>query len=91
MRDLLIGSAGAIAIAGIGPVWAQLSQPPAVQQPSAVYSAQRYPSLGVAPEDAYRAGQINRLQLEQYQGPTPQALQGPSVNGGSKGGSGGGM
>jgi hypothetical protein len=90
MRDLLIGIIAVITVAGIGSVWAQTSQPAAPQYPAAADPAQRYPFPGLTPEDAYRAGLLNRWQLEQYQGPTAQALQGPSVNGGSKGGSGAG-
>ena len=89
MRHLLIGVAAAAVIAVIGPLWAQvLAQVP--PSPAAAYPAQRYPFPAPTPEDAYRQGLINRWQLEQYQGPTAQALQGPSVNGGSKEGSGGG-
>lgn len=80
MRHFLIGVAAAAIIAVIGPVWAQAPQP----WPPAAYPAQRYPFPSVTPEDAYREGLINRLELEHYEGPTPQALQGPSVDG-SKG------
>jgi hypothetical protein len=89
MRDLLIGVGAAAVLAIISPVSAQLP-PPTSPAAVAAYPAPRYPFPSTTPEDAYRAGLINRWQLEQYQGPTPQALQGPSVNGGSKGGSGGG-
>ena len=54
------------------------------QLPPAAYSGgtyQSYPFPAPTPEDAYRAGLINRWQLEQLAGPLPQALQGPSVNG----------
>ena len=36
------------------------------------------------PWDAYRQGLVNRWELEQLQGPVPQALQGPSRTGGGK-------
>jgi hypothetical protein len=55
-------------------------------RPPAAYLAQRYPFPGLAPEDAYREGLINRWELERYEGPTAQAMQGPSVDG-SKGNS----
>jgi hypothetical protein len=83
MRHLLIGGTAAVTIAVIGPAWAQVAPTP--QPPPAAYPAQRYPFPSVTPEDAYRAGLINRWELEQYEGPTPQALQGPNVDG-SKGG-----
>ena len=70
----------------ITPVQAQIASaavaPP--QLPAAAYSGgsyQSYPFPAPTPEDAYRAGLINRWQLEQLAGPLPQALQGPSVNG----------
>jgi hypothetical protein len=77
MRHLLIGVTAAAIIAVIGPVRAQAPQP----WPPAAYPAQRYPFPGVTPEDAYRTGLINRWELERYEGPTPAALQGPSVDG----------
>jgi hypothetical protein len=42
---------------------------------------QRYPFPATTPTDAYRRGLITRFQLEQLEGPLPQALQGPSVDG----------
>jgi hypothetical protein len=82
MRRLLIGVTAAITIAVIGPASAQVL-PPETRQPTATYPGpyQRYPFPDVTPGDAYRDGLINRWQLEQYQGPTPQALQGPSPDG----------
>ena len=56
----------------------------APQLPPAAHSGGTYqssPFPAPTPEDAYRAGLINRWQLEQLAGPLPQALQGPSVNG----------
>lgn len=52
---------------------------------SAAYIGQPAPSAqplynALTPEDAYRTGQIDRWQLQQLTGPTPQALQGPSPN-----------
>jgi hypothetical protein len=93
MKHPLIGLAAAITIAAIGPVWAQVSPPVATQAtwPPTAYAAQRYPFPSTTPEDAYRAGLINRWQLEQYEGPTAQALQGPSPDGGNRLGTGGGM
>ena len=88
MRHLLIGATAAASIAVISPVLAQVPAPtaPAAAVP---YPAQRYPFAAPTPDDAYREGLINRWQLEQYQGPTPQALQGPSPNGGNRGTGGG--
>jgi len=88
MRHLLIDAMAAASIAVISPVLAQVPAPtaPAAAVP---YSAQRYPFAAPTPDDAYREGLINRWQLEQYQGPTPQALQGPSPNGGNRGTGGG--
>jgi len=95
MRVLAIGVTAVITMAVIEPVSAQVLLPPGAPQPSpaAAYPVQHYPFPSVTPEDAYREGLINRWQLEQYQGPTPQALQGPSPNGGkgSQSGGGGGM
>jgi hypothetical protein len=84
MKHFLIGVTVVITIAVIGPVWAQVP-PPGKRPPGApaTYPApyQRYPFPGLAPRDAYREGLINRWELEQFEGPTPQALQGPSVDG----------
>jgi hypothetical protein len=92
MRHLLIGITAAATIAVIGPAWAQVPPPVATQAtwPPAASPAQRYAFPNVTPEDAYRDGLINRWQLEQYQGPTAQALQGPSPDGGNRGNGGGG-
>ena len=91
MRHFIIGVtlAGTLA-ASINPVRAQVPFPsPAAappQQAVAYGSAyQRYPFNAPTPGDAYRDGQISRWELEQYEGPTPQALQGPSPNGRSSG------
>jgi hypothetical protein len=93
MRHLWVGITAAATIAVTGPVSAQTPQHPAAP-PAVVYPAQPYPFPSITPEDAYRDGLINRWELEQYTGPTPQALQGPSVNGNKglqTGGDGGGM
>lgn len=89
MRHLLISVAAAATIAAIGPVWAQVMPNGTPQPRPPIYLAQRYPFPAPTPEDAYRQGLINRWELEQYQGPTAQALQGPSVDG-SKGSANGG-
>jgi hypothetical protein len=84
MKHLLIGVAAAVTIAVICPVWGQVASPGAQQPwPPATYTPpyQRYPFPGLAPRDAYRVGLINRFELERFEGPTPQALQGPSVDG----------
>jgi hypothetical protein len=38
--------------------------------------------MAPTPDDAYRQGLINRWELEQIEGPLPQAMQGPSPDGG---------
>ena len=84
MRHVLIGVTVAATLSVAGPVAAQV--PP----PAAPVAVQRYPFPAPTPEDAYRQRVINRWQLEQFEGPQPQALQGPSVNGGDRGAGGGG-
>jgi hypothetical protein len=81
MRYLSIGVTAALSIAITGPALAQV--PPLGTPPAAYPYAyqQGYPFPAPTPEDAYRQGLINRWQLEQYEGPTPPALQGPSPNG----------
>ncbi|HLY45725.1 MAG TPA: hypothetical protein VKQ73_09115 [Stellaceae bacterium] len=73
MKHLLLGVAAAMTIGVITPVWAQW--------PATYPDPYRYRLVAPTPEDAYRDGLINRWELEQIQGPTPQALQGPSPNG----------
>ena len=80
MRHLLIAVTAVTTVAAIGPLWAQVP-PPAAPQPATAYPAQHYPFPGTTPEDAYRAGLINRSELERFGGQVPPALQGPSVNG----------
>ena len=92
MRHLSIGVTVIATLTAIGRVWAQgLPYSPPQPLPPAVYSASRLPAPGLAPEDAYRDGLINRWELEQYAGPVPQALQGPAVNGNKGMQTGGGM
>ena len=83
MKQVLIGVTAAMTLAVVGPVSAQVPPSGTPQAwPPAAYSApvQRYPFAGVTPRDAYREGLINRWELERLEGPTPQALQGPSVD-----------
>jgi len=83
MKRLMIGITAAITVAAIGQVSAQVP-PPGTQQAQLVPPAPYpwpYPFNATTPSDAYRQGLINRWELEQFTGPTPQALQGPSVNG----------
>jgi hypothetical protein len=91
MKHLLIGTTLAVmAVTTIRPAQAQMYPVPAASPPPAYYgSTYRYPFPALSPEDAYRQGLINRWELQQYAGPLPPALQGPSVNG-DKGASGGG-
>jgi hypothetical protein len=83
MRYPLIAIAAAIAVI-INPVRAQ-APPPGTYQPqwpTVPYpDPSRYRFVSPTPEDAYRQGLINRWEYEQLEGPTPQALQGPSPNG----------
>ena len=83
MKHALFGIAAAMAIAATGPVSAQGLPPGAGQPwPPAAYAggppAVTYPAP--TPRDAYRSGLINRWELERFEGPTPQALQGPAVD-----------
>ena len=84
MRYLLIGAAAAAAVIA-GPVRAQAPPPGTYQAqlPQAAYPTATPYWRYNAPtaEDAYREGLINRWQYEQIDGPLPQALQGPSVDG----------
>ena len=77
LKQLLI--AFAIALALIGSARAQAPAGPAAAAPT----YQGYPFVGLPPSDAYKQGLINRWELERLEGPTPQALQGPSPNGGN--------
>jgi hypothetical protein len=80
MKHLLIGITAAATLAAIGQAWAQIP-PPGPQQAQLAPPA-AYPLLNApTPYDAYRQGQINRWELERLEGPLPQALQGPPVNG----------
>jgi hypothetical protein len=65
------------------PAWAQTPAPLFGPWLGAPYpDPYSYRFNAPTPEDAYREGLINRWELEQLEGPTPQALQGPSPNGG---------
>ena len=87
MTHILIGAVVALALL-IAPAGAQA--PPSPASPTAAYLSayQAYALVAPTPGDAYKQGLINRWQLEQLQGPTPQALQGPSPDGGNAGGGG---
>jgi hypothetical protein len=86
MKRIFVGIAAAVTV--ISPVCAQVPSP---GTPQPQWAAARYPATypdpnsyrvtSPTPEDAYRQGLINRWELEQLEGPTPQALQGPSVDG----------
>ena len=85
MRHLLAVVAAAMAMAAIGPVAAQVPPlaTPQPWQPATTYPGaySPYPFAAPTPSDAYRQGLISRWQLEQLEGPIPQALQGPNPNG----------
>jgi hypothetical protein len=80
---LLAHIASAVAIAAmISAAWAQTPAPMFGPWSGASYpDPYSYRLVAPTPEDAYRQGLINRWELEQLEGPTPQALQGPSPNG----------
>jgi len=100
MKLVLTSMAAVVAVAA--PVLAQAPYPsypaqgyppPAQGYPPQVATAYGDPygwrAISPTPRDAYRDGYINRWQLEQLEGPLPQALQGPSPDG-NRGGDGGG-
>lgn len=70
-----------IIIVGSSPAWAQAAAPFGPTSSAPYTDPYRYRFVAPSPEDAYRQGLINRWELEQLEGPTPQALQGPSPNG----------
>ena len=72
MKHGLIGIAIAVIAAIFSPHWAKAQPYP---------DPYSYRFVAPTPEDAYRQHLINRWELEQLTGPTPQALQGPSANG----------
>ncbi len=79
MKHLVIGITAAITIAAAGQVWAQA---PSLRTQQAQWTPPAaYPLNAATPEDAYRQGLINRWEYERLEGPLPQALQGPSVDG----------
>ena len=81
MRYLLIGVASVLAVI-VGPVRAQAPPPGTYQaQLPPAPSNPYYRFNAPTPRDAYREWLINRWQYEQLEGPLPQALQGPSVDG----------
>jgi hypothetical protein len=94
MRHLLMRAALAVTAAVIvSPVRAQVAPGPVVPvqwpaYPGGPYQPYAFPAP--TPQDAYRDGLINRWELEQYEGPLPQALQGPAVNSNRGGANGGG-
>ena len=92
MRRSLIGITLAGAVVSIlNPARAQAPSPAVPSQwpgPQTAYAGsstnQPYPFPALTPSDAYRQGLINRMELERWEGPTPQALQGPSPDGGNR-------
>lgn len=74
MKFLLVTTA----IAGVAFTACAPAQSPPYRAQPGPYTPAYYGAL--TPEDAYRSALIDRWQLEQFAGPTPQALQGPSVN-----------
>jgi hypothetical protein len=89
MKHFLIGATlAAVTATVVGPVQAQAPWPPAVppQLAAGPLPGGYYPFSAPTPSDAYRQGLINRWELERYEGPTPQALQGPSPDGGGQSG-----
>jgi hypothetical protein len=86
MRRSLIGIGFATAVASaVSPAQAQApsATPPQWPWPQQAFIPGAYPFPGIPPSDAYKQGLINRWELERFEGPTPQALQGPSPNGGN--------
>ena len=83
MKHFLIGTVVALAL--IAPAGAQAPPSPSrgIFERLSELCARR-----ADPGDAYRQGLISRWELEQLQGPTPQAMQGPSPDGGNAGGGG---
>ena len=93
MRRSLIAVTLAGAVASIvAPARAQAPSPALAPQwpwPQQAYVGTNQPApLLNAPTagDAYKQGLINRWELERLEGPTPQAMQGPSPDGGNQGG-----
>jgi len=93
MRHSFIVGALAVTLGTIiNPVWAQAplpaAAPPQWAWPQTAYvgTSQPYPFQALTPGDAYKQGLINRWELERWEGPTPQAMQGPSPDGGNQGG-----
>jgi hypothetical protein len=81
MKHMLVGLTVAMTLAAVFPARAQFS-PGQPQSPPPRYPQPYSFRLGApTPEDSYRRGLITRWELEQLEGPLPQALQGPSPNG----------
>jgi hypothetical protein len=86
MRCSVIGITLTVTVVSIfAPARAQAPSPAVSPQwpwPQQAYVG-TYPFPATTPSDAYKQGLINRWELEQFEGPTPPALQGPSPNGGN--------
>jgi hypothetical protein len=89
-RSLIVVTlAGAVANIIVNPALAQAlspaTAPPPWPWPQEAYAGayQSYPFPAPTAGDAYKQGLITRWELERFEGPTPQALQGPSPNGGN--------
>ena len=84
--------AGAVASIIFAPARAQAPSPGIAPQwpwPQQAYVGPHQPApllTAPTPWEAYKQGLINRWELERIEGPTPQALQGPSPDGGNQGG-----
>ena len=93
MKRLLTGITLALTVTIVSAVRAQApwQMPPQQAQwpPRANPTPYYAPFNDLTPSDAYRDHQINRWELEQYEGPLPPALQGPSPNGRGEGMAGG--
>jgi hypothetical protein len=86
---MVAGAVGSI----VAPAQAQAPSPAVPLQwpwPQQAYVG-TYPFPSTTPSDAYKQGLISRWELERFEGPTPQALQGPSPNGGNAAPGTGGM
>jgi len=81
MKRLFVGMAAAMTLAIIDPVGAQAPVGQPQWPPTTHPGPDQYRFVAPTPRDAYRQGLINRWELEQLEGPTPQALQGPSPDG----------
>ena len=87
----IVVSLATILVGFIGPVRAQVPSPASPppqwpQQASAGITDQSYRFMAPTASDAYRQGLITRWELERVEGPLPQAMEGPSPDGGNQGG-----